>query len=565
MTPRTAGSLRSYRATIAAILVLGWGISETASAEPADEIDDTIAAAMSDADQGRCDEALGRLVEVDGLENRARLLAGQCRVRAGLYPEALADLDRARDGHDLNPEQVGDVELYRAIALYHLERFTEAAAALDEADGRTGEDGEFELYSGLIALRDGDHDRAAPALESAARLSPETTEPVASYYAGLAWLEASERTKARRAFERVIEIDGDGPWGREAAKQLESTELFPYYVRGGVGIEYDDNVILQGGVTQFVEPGSDFTDDGKKDWRGVWHVDSGVQLFNVGDWSGGLAGGYSGNAQFDLTDFDTHYPRIGAYLANRIDSHTTAQARYQFGFAWIGGDSFLRTNSAELGLSHVWQKAGATIVLADVTWNDFRFETEDVQPGPGPPPGGACVPPLGLPCGPSGVNEARERDRDGIGFSTGLEHRYRFDIPNGMDEILEQVELIGGYRFRYYNSEGDEWEHFAHIFSTRLEVELPLDFSVSTRASLEYRDFANPSTYPDSEVVDQEYTLSNADREEYEVIFEAEIEKDLNENFSVSARWIYVDNESNRRVYDYTRHIVGAYVNFRFD
>ncbi len=565
MKPRTGGSLRPYRATIAAVLVFGLGISETVSAESANEIDDTIAAAMDDADEGRCDAALERLVEVDGLASRARLLAGQCRVRAGLYPEALADLDRARDGHDLNSEQVGDVELYRAIALYHLERFTEAAAALDEADGRTGEDAEFDLYSGLIALRNGDHDRAGPALESAARLSPDRTEPVASYYAGLAWLGASERTKARRAFQRVIELDGDGPWGREAAKQLESTELFPYYVRGGVGIEYDDNVILQGGVTQFVEPGSNFTDDGKKDWRGVWHVDSGVQLFNVGDWSGGLAGGYSGNAQFDLTEFDTHYPRIGAYLANRIDSHTTAQARYQFGFAWIGGDSFLRTNSAELGLSHVWQKAGATIVLADVIWNDFRFETEDVQPGPGPPPGGTCVPANGVPCGPAGVNEARERDRDGIGFSTGLEHRYRFDIPNRMDGILEQVELIGGYRFRYYNSEGDEWEHFAHIFSARLEVELPLDFSVSTRASLEYRDFANPSTYPDSEVVDEEYTLSNADREEYEVVFEAEIEKDLNENFSVSARWTYIDNESNRRVYDYTRNIVGGYVNFRFD
>ena len=163
------------------------------------------------------------------------------------------------------------------------------------------------------------------------------------------------------------------------------------------------------------------------------------------------------------------------------------------------------------------------------------------------------------------MNEADERDRDGTGYSVGLEHRYRFRIPGGMDEIFEQIELIGGYRFRYYNSEGDGWEHFAHIFSTRLEVELPLDFSFSTGASLEYRDFANPSTYPDSEVIDEEYTLSGADREEFEVIFEVEIEKDLNEYLSVSARWTYIDNESNRRVYDYTRNIVGGYVNFRFD
>ena len=47
--------------------------------------------------------------------------------------------------------------------------------------------------------------------------------------------------------------------------------------------------------------------------------------------------------------------------------------------------------------------------------------------------------------------------------------------------------------------------------------------------------------------------------------FEAEIEKDLNQYFSVSARWTYLDNESNRKVYDYNRHIVGGYLNFRFD
>ena len=53
--------------------------------------------------------------------------------------------------------------------------------------------------------------------------------------------------------------------------------------------------------------------------------------------------------------------------------------------------------------------------------------------------------------------------------------------------------------------------------------------------------------------------------EAHEVIFEAEIEKGLNDHFSLSARWSYVDNESNRGVYDYSRHIVGGYLNFHFD
>jgi len=565
--------LRTYWTFIAAALILGWGIAESAFAESADSaggVDDTVATAMDDIDQGRCDEAFRALtVEgTDGREGRTRLLAGECRLRVGLYPEALDDLDRAQGESDLSSQQAGDVDLYRAIALYHLERYTEANAALEKADGRTGEEAQLELYRGLLALRIGDHDRAAPAFESAARLSPEDTEPVASFYAGQAWLGASERTKARTAFQRVVELDGDGPWGTEAAKYLESTELFPYFVRGSVGIEYDDNVILRGGATQFVEPGSglQIIQDGEKDWRGAWHIDTGVQLFRAGRWSGGLIGGYSGNAHFDLTDFDAHFPTAGAFLARRLDRNTMLQARYEFGFAWVDQDSFLRAHLGELGLSHTWPRAGSTIVLFDVVSNDLRFQPQKVQDGPvGGAPGDPCVPAVGQSCGPNGLNEARERDRDGIGLGFAVDHRYLAPVPDRLDDFIEAIEIGGGYRFRYYDSEGDEWKHTAHIVNARIDLELPLDFRFSTRASLEYRDFENPSTFPDHETVDEQYALSGVDREEYEVVFEAEVEKDLNEYLSLSARWSYTDNESNRRVYDFTRHIVGGYLNFRFD
>ena len=135
-TPKTGGSLRTHWATIGIVLVIGWANAEAAFAT---EVDDAIAAAMSDVEQGRCEQAFGRLAAIDGLENRARLVAGQCQIRAGLYLEALAVLEPARAGRDLNSGQLGDVELYRAVALYHLERFAEASAALDQADGRTGD------------------------------------------------------------------------------------------------------------------------------------------------------------------------------------------------------------------------------------------------------------------------------------------------------------------------------------------------------------------------------------------------------------------------------------------
>ncbi len=558
------GKVFRHWAGIGAVLVFGCGVAGAARAE---NFETAIAAAMKDVEAGRCEQAYRRLARIDGLESRARLLAGQCRVREGLYPEALADLDRVRGADDLTPEQVGSVELYRGIALYHLERYAEAAAALDGAEGLTSGEAELALYRGLIALRNGDNDRAAPSLEAAARLAPAMTEPVASYYAGLAWKGSAERAKARAAFQRVIDLDGDGPWGKEAAKLLESTELFPFFVKMSAGIEYDDNVVLRGGVTQIVPQGSTslVVTEGEKDWRGVWRIDAGVELFRKGDWNGGLTGSYSGSAHSDLTEFNTQYPTVGAYVANQLDPDTALQARYQFGFAWVNEDSFLRAQLVELGVSHVWPRAGTTVAVADVIWNDLRFPTRDVTNRTGPPPGPCPPGTTGSGCGPIGLDEGHERDRDGVGIGGAVEHRYPIHVPSVIDRIFEEIEIGGGYRFRYYDSQGNEWKHMAHVFSASIEIELPLDFSVATRASYEFRDFLNESTYPDNEVIGQPYTLSGAERREHEVNVEAEIEKDLTESLSISARYSYLDNESNRRVFDYTRHIVGGYLNFRFE
>jgi tetratricopeptide (TPR) repeat protein len=561
--------LRTHSAIIGSILAFAWlACCGAAGLAFAGEVDDAVAAAKRDADAGRCEQALERLIGIEGLESRARLVAGQCELAEGRYAAALDQLDRITDARDLDAEKRGDVELDRAVALYHLERFDEASAALDRAQGATRDEAQLNLYRGLLALRAGDTDRAAPALERAAQLSPAMTEPVASYYAGLAWQQSAERAKARAAFQRVIDIDGDGPWGLEAAKMLEATERFPYYIRMSAGIEYDDNVILRGGVTQFVP---NAVDKGEKDWRGVWAIDAGVQLFQVGDLSGGITASYSGDAYVDLTEFNSHYPTIGDYLAYQFDPSNLVQARYQFGYAWVDDKSFLRSQTAELSLTHTWEKAGTTIVSTNALVDDLRYQIEPVPNGNPPPPpaggpGSTCPDaPLGTGCAPAGLNSGHQRDRDGWGVGGAIEHRYLVPVPQSVDQIFETIEIGGGYHFLYFDSQGDEWKHMSHIVTLGTNLEFPHGISLTTAISYEYRDFSNPSTYPDREVIDEEYALSSQDRQEHVLVYSAQIEKALNEYLSVSARWSYTDNESNRRVYDYTRNIVGGYLNFRFD
>lgn len=544
-------------------LVLGFGaLPGTAAAGP---FDDALVAVKQDVEQGRCEQAAARLRGIDGLGNRAGLLAGQCQIQTGLYLEALTNLDRVRGARDLSSQQAGDVELYRGVALYHLERFAEAAAALDSARGLTGEEAQFQLYTGLLLLRDGDNDRAAPALESASRLEPRLTEPVASYYAGLAWQGAAERQRARDAFQRVVDVDGDGPWGKEAEKLLDSTELFPYFMRGRVGIEYDDNVLLRGSVT---ETGAATLDTaGQRDWRGVWEIDGGVQLWQSddGNTGAGVTAGYSGNAHTDLVGLNTHFLRAGGYLARRIGPQTVAQARYQYAHAFVlNNDDYLQEHYGELSLTHTWQKAGTTTLIGSVVFDDLRFRNFSVLdgiglPGNDPCGGGAA------PCSPPGIDERNARDRDGLGYGAAMEHRYLVPVPQGLDQILEQIELDGSYRFLFYDSEGSEWEHFAHRFAAQAVLELPLDVSVRAAGSYEHRDFDNPSTFPDAEVADTEYGLSNRNRAEHEFVVEGEIEKDITDNWSVSVLYHFLTSDSNRDAYNYDRHIVGGYINFRFD
>lgn len=551
-----------------AALGLGWCCAlGAATAGQAGEVEDALDAAQRDLMRGRCDAVERRVAAVEGLADRARLLAGQCEIRAGRYPEALERLDGVRGARSLTPTQVGDVELYRAIALYHLERYAEADAALASAEGLTKDEAQHALYRGLLALRDGDNERAAPALEKAARLAPDRTEPVASYYAGLAWQGAAERSRARDAFQRVIDVDGDGAWGREAQKLLESTELYPYYVRGRIGMEFDDNVLLRGDVTQTPADGNPLTIAGEDDWRGVWEIDGGVQLFQSDDavWSGGVTASYAGNAHIDLADINLQYPTIGAYLANRLDTNTVAQLRYQFGHAWIDEDPYLRSHIAEASVAHTWTRAGTTTLLADFLASDLRFTPNEVPDGPAPGCAPTCPPGTPFSFSPPGVNERRERERDGIAYGAAIQHVYLVSVPEIIDRVFEEVAIGAGYRFRYFDSEGREWEHFSHILSATLEIELPLSFSLATLASYERRDFEYPSTFPDTEVQFTQYTLSPDDREEDAWFFVGELEKDLTENLSVSARYSYTDNDSNRDAYNYDRHIVGGYLKFRFD
>ena len=459
--------------------------------------------------EARCSEALPLLDELRALDPhdaRTARLAGGCRIAEGDYAGALEDLDRAAS---LSPD-LGEVSLYRAIALYHLERHDEAALALEAARGHTDDLAQLELYAGFLLLAQGEHRDAALAFERARAEGGERVEPVASYYAGLAWRQEREGALARESFERVTRTRPESDWARRAEEALVERPPRRFWAQVTAGLEYDSNVVLRG---DGVSLPADISDEG--DLRGIWFGEWGTELFRSGDWSGGVLASYWGAAHTDLDDFDSHSPAFAAWLERRIGERTVVRARYDTGFDWVDNDPFRFTQNFTGSVHQVWERAGVTSLSSAFHWNDYRFDT------------------LGT----------RALDRDGTGNTTALEH----SLPLGYRDVTVRA----GYRFQNYDSQGSEYQFDAHRVLFGAAGSLPGAIHLDASASFTHQPFRNASVFA---------TPGSGDREDQSWQTTLVAERQLTERISVLARYSYRDNRSNTDVFDFDCHVGGVFL-----
>jgi len=480
------------------------------------------------ATSGECADAIA-LLDKAPAEARASgehlRLRGQCEVELGQYAAAVQSL-RAAKAADAS---LADLDLLLGISLYHTDDLAGALAALDAAAGHTDREAERELYRGLALLRSSQTREAALALERARRADPDKVEPVASYYASLAWHAERERDRARSALARVRELDPDGPYAEQAQQALRSeTGLDPWWAALTLGVEYDDNVILRAtGNTQRDED----------DFRAVANLGWGVRLLETEDWSGGITGSYTGWAHFDQSDFDLHYPTIGAWLDRQLAADTLLRFRYDYGYAWIDYDPFLAVHSGRVSLLHDWQGAGTTEVFVAGANEEYLFSRSGI--------GGSDV--------------VAYQDRDGERVSTGFEH----SVPLGVLGAAARA----GYTFSRFWSDGREWDHDAHRAHVGGSAVLPWDLLLDVEGAFAFHKHRYASSFPDPPgafaIPVTPLTPTPATRRDRIWTAGASLEKAVTEMVSVSTRYSYAHSRSNAGYFDYDRHVVGAYVTVR--
>jgi tetratricopeptide (TPR) repeat protein len=475
------------------------------------------------ASEGQCEQAIEKARAArryDPGDAKAALIEGRCLLNLKRYDEAVAAFEAAR-GIDAG---YAGLSLDLAAAYYHTGDLDASRRALEHAEAESPDEPRVSLYRGLLLLEQSQDAQAAAAFERASRMDP-AIDPLASYYAGLAWERAREREQARAALEGVRDRSPSSPWAEEAGSALErldqreAADVPHYWAQLSIGGEWDSNVVLRG---DGIDLPPDISDD--EDGRGIWSAEVGAELFNSENYAGGVIAGYHGNRHVDLEEFDLRYPSASLWLDRRIDDRSFVRLQPYGGYAWVDESEYLGQGGATLSYHRNFDERGAGRLYSQVTYRDYLFRTGLLP---------AAVQPLD-----------DELDRDGWDFLGGYDHVLPLD---------DQTSLRAGVAFGHYEAEGAEYSHQTYGGQLGLRRGLPFEFVLDLEGAYAYQPYRNESVF--SLPVPQ----TGPERRDQLFGTRVALERRLLSWLSVTAHWRYQNNESNVRVFDYDRHILGGY------
>jgi hypothetical protein len=269
-------------------------------------------------------------------------------------------------------------------------------------------------------------------------------------------------------------------------------------------------------------------------------------------------GSYRGTTHVDLHDFDAHFPGATLWLDGPLAESLRGRLRYDFGYAWLDGDPFVATNGLQASLERAWPRFGESAVFAGTSIDEYFFMSDDVADGDGAP-GSVCPSDPNEPCGPPGLDERSERDRDGVSWSAGFDHT--LPIPSG-PLPLSATALRAGFRYAGFAAEGREYSFDAYDFHGGLATVLPAAIELDVVAGFTLRPYRHASTFPDpSDLLDgEQYGLPNTRKREKTTLVGVGLARRFGEYLTLAAYWRYLDNESTADVFDYDQQVVGVNV-----
>ncbi len=531
-------------------------VSATLGLSPAVGLADSAAGdGIALAKEGRCAAAIPKLRgdDPEALSGARLAWLGRCQLRIGDYVGATRSLTAARVERPNDTDLAVDL----AIAAYGVGDLTATRSALDDAERLAADRAELPLYQGLLALEAAEDLRAARLFARARGVAGDAVEPVASYYEGLSHARSGLEDEARAALERVVRDWPGTQWADAAEDALKALEppTLKRWASLRLGAEYDDNAVLRGRGVVLPREISDEADE-----RFVWLASLGQEWLRTDDWLGSASLSYQGSVHDTLDAFDVHYPTATVWLDRPIDERWHARFLASAGYAWVDGDPFLSSHRGEISLYHQGSGAVLTRFHAELYRDAFLFRSTDV---PDATRSGACLISFS-PCSPFGLDESRERNRDGNGWMAGAEQSRYFE-PVG-------IKLSGGLRWHSFSARGREYSFRGPEARLSARMELPLGWDLEASGAFLHRSFRHPTTFPEPNrplpatqlMNGVTYSLRGTPRTENETRAEVILGRSYQERVRFELRWAYQRNRSTAGVFDFDRHQFGAYLTVGF-
>ena len=520
---------RSRFGIVASLAILGLAFPSLAFA--ADEANVLRARAGQLATKGDCTAALPLLNQAKALDpagdDATALMAGRCLISQEKFAEAKPVLERAV-AHDGNS---GDARLALGVAKYHLGEKDAARADLERAQAMLPNSPEAELYLGMILLEEEKPADAINRLERSRSLQGDTFEPASNYYAALAQAETGDTKRAEDSLRRVQDLAPGTIWAERAGEVLAQAEARKAaagpsrWLTLQAGLDYDTNVALRSGAIS--RPNNISSKDDGRAW---WGVDAGSELFRKKGWGGGVGANYNGSQPFRLEDFGQNFVSASAWLDRELGQRTLLRVAPEGGYGWFNGKSFIRYLGVRPELRHDFGRAGTGTLYVRYAFNDFLYKEFD-------------------------TDFRGARDRDGHDVIAGYDHQI---------SVTESTILRGGAFGHSYTAQGSDFDFSGGGGWLGFRQLLPFRTILDVAGSAEYDQYESRSTFAPTSATPTPNPPPPAEqvgnRRDIVGTANAVLTRPITDWLSVSARYQYLNNESNTRVFDYERHIVGAFV-----
>jgi tetratricopeptide (TPR) repeat protein len=451
---------------------------------------------------------------------RATYLLGLSEVKEGKYAEAEQTLFRALE---LNTQKQ---DIYLALGEVSLkqEAYASAVEILEKIGGTKSPLAAY--YLGLAYNGVGAYDRAvAPlseALERAERENLDWAEG-ARYHLGISQYRVGQLAEAKKSFAGVR---GNVPGSHRAeqseqflrqiedgvALATENRRVSAWGVDLGIGLQYDDNVILDPSALTPVSSGGR-----KKDTRFVLQVDADYKRHPTSAWGAGYTFYQTLHSHAKLKDYNvqTHEPSL--FLLYDQDRLKT-RLDYAFTYTEVGESPYVKSHRLTPSLTLLHWPALSTRLFYRLDHHLYNKT--------------AAFP----------ENEER----------TGTNHAFGATVYRYADQGRRALWV--GYVVDIEQADAEEWSGTGHQVLGGAEML----FDGGTRAYLsgDYtrRLYEHPSTFvnPPVERDDNIYTLSGR------------LSQPFMERMTVSLQYTYSRNESNLPIFDYTRGISSILLSGRF-